>query len=59
MMMNRDAVSQALGCPGRTLEEVVIGVQAMTLGVIGDTVGVCVFRRAAKRVLAETHEPSQ
>jgi hypothetical protein len=54
-----DAVSQALGCPGGTLEEVVIGVQTVTPGVIGDAVRVCVFGRAPKRVFTETHEPSQ
>jgi hypothetical protein len=54
-----DAVGQTLRRPGRAFKEVVVGVQAVALGVIGDAVGMGILGRASERMLAQAHDPGE
>ena len=51
--------AQALGSPGGTLEEVVIGIQAVALGMIPERLRLDVVSDAAKAVLAQTQHPGE
>ncbi len=54
-----DPVGQGLGRPRRTLQEVVVTIQAMTLGVIVASVRPSILGNASESVLAQAHDPAQ
>jgi hypothetical protein len=54
-----DLVSQALGRPGGTLEEVVEGVQSVALAMVGWVLGLAIVTDASEGVFAQTHDPGE
>jgi hypothetical protein len=54
-----DVVSQALGRPGGTLEEVVVAVQSVASAMVGRVLGVAIVADASEGVFAQTHDPGE
>jgi hypothetical protein len=54
-----DAMGQGGGIPGGAFEEVVGGVEAVALGVVGEGVGLGVSSDAEQGVSSETHDPAE
>ena len=52
-------VGQRRGVPGGALEEVVVGVEAVTVVVVGDVIGLGVVGDASQGVVAQAHDPAE